>query len=386
MLRDIRQWTLLIYASGNNELEPEMWQARLDAEQTGSSGAVDVVMQLGRENRDLVRILRPMHLLPDAQEHWTGVRRYYIWKGRSDLLADLGSINMADPESLYEFIRWGLQSYPARHCLLALGGHALQLVGMITDYSQDAPYIMGLPELARTLGRIREDTGKTIDILVLDTCHMNAVEAIYELGHEVEQAVQNVITFIEEGPIAGLPYGRLIHLVQQHADKDTTSVSKEIIDGLQADLVAFEVNCSKLRGIKKAVHDYACDLLRDPGREEAVVPDPRHLDDKLASLIIHHHCLSPHKHLITLAAKMVPLLEPFYCRLAFARNNAWTRWLLNKKESADGSPVMGNKLEPTNLPKTALCLYIKIMNPSLDQKQADMILQELLFYKNWRLD
>lgn len=381
-----KNWTILIYANGNNELEPEMWQAKFDAEKTGSDLNVNVVMLIGRESRQLTSVLRPTGIIPDTGEQWTGVKRYYIKKNHSDLIGDLGSINMAHPGTLYDFIRWGMENYPARHYILILGGHALQFVGMMTDYSQEAPYIMGLPEMTKALDLIKKDTGKTIDILALDTCHMNSVEVIFELGYEEDHAVQNVITFVGEGPIAGLPYDRLIDLVRENADNDVAAVTKQIIDGLQLDLVAFEVNRQKLLNIKKAVHEHACNLLSYHSDEEAVIRDLPRLDNELASIITHHKCVSQKKYLITLAAKMVRLLEPFYYRLAFARNNDWTRLLLNKQESADCPANVHIKLEPINLPREALYLYIRIMNPSLDQKQVETILQALLCYKNWYLD
>ena len=145
-----KQWTLLI-TNGNNELEPEMWPAKLDAEKASSSHNVNVIMQIGRENRQFIRILRPMDMLPDADERWVGARRYYIKKNQSDFINDLGNINMAYPWSLYDFIKWGMENYPARHYMLILGGHALQFVGMMTDYSQNIPSVMGLPEMAKAL-------------------------------------------------------------------------------------------------------------------------------------------------------------------------------------------------------------------------------------------
>jgi hypothetical protein len=229
----LKRWTLLIYANGNNELEPEMLRARLDAEKAGSDASVDVVMQISREDRRLARIMRPSEQIADAAEQWRGTRRYYIRKGKSDLLADLGNLNMAHPMSLYDFVRWSVKNFPAGRCMLVLGGHAFQFVGMMTDFSQDKPYVMGLPEMARALNRVKEDTGQNIDVLVLDTCFMNSVEVIYKLGHEENHAVQNIITFIGGGPIAGLPFGRLAGLVQENAASgDLTFTIKQIIEGV----------------------------------------------------------------------------------------------------------------------------------------------------------
>ncbi|MCF8011917.1 MAG: hypothetical protein K9L17_09995 [Clostridiales bacterium] len=125
-MNNISSWTILIYANGNNELEPEMWKARLDAEKAGSNRDVNVLMQLGREDRQMVYILRPEDIIPAASKQWTGVRRYYIKKEKSILLDEMGNINMAHPKNLYYFLKWGIEHYPAHHYLVILGGHAFQ--------------------------------------------------------------------------------------------------------------------------------------------------------------------------------------------------------------------------------------------------------------------
>lgn len=75
-----KNWTVLIYLNGNNDLEPEMWQAKLAAEKIGSNHEVNVLIQIGRENQQLSKIIRPVDVLPVADEKWTGVRRYYVKK------------------------------------------------------------------------------------------------------------------------------------------------------------------------------------------------------------------------------------------------------------------------------------------------------------------
>ena len=132
-------WTILIYANGNNELEPEMWQAKLLAEKIGSNAKVHVLLQLGREERKLVNLFRPDTFFPAPAESWTGVRRYLVNQGTSVLQEDLGKVNMAHPEILYEFIKWAMSKYPADQFMLILGGHGWQHVGAMTDYSQNKP-------------------------------------------------------------------------------------------------------------------------------------------------------------------------------------------------------------------------------------------------------
>ena len=73
---------------------------------------------------------------------------------------------MANPKKLYDFISWGMQLYPANKYMLILGGHGYQFVGMMTDYSQKAAYIMGIPEMARAINMAANEAGRKIDALV----------------------------------------------------------------------------------------------------------------------------------------------------------------------------------------------------------------------------
>ena len=183
---NIKGWTVLIYANGNNELEPEIWESKIDAEKSGSSENINVVMQIGRVPRHMVEIMRPKAPLPDEGENWTGVRRYYISNAGSELISDLGRINMADPRILYDFIKWGFESYPSKRRMLVVGGHGFSFVAIMTDFSQDVPYMMGVPQMCRTINAALKETGAALDILVLDACYMNSIEIIYELGKKKE--------------------------------------------------------------------------------------------------------------------------------------------------------------------------------------------------------
>ena len=125
-------WTILIYANGNNELEPEMYQAMLDMEKVGSNSNVHVVLQIGRAEHKLVKLIRNDISFND-NDGWSGVRRYFVNKGNSELIENLTKINLADPKQLYYFIKWGMLSYPAKNYMLILGGHSYNCVGMMTD-------------------------------------------------------------------------------------------------------------------------------------------------------------------------------------------------------------------------------------------------------------
>jgi hypothetical protein len=67
-----KKWMILIYANGSNDLEPEMWRTFLESQSIGSNEDTNVIIQIGKAERNLVKILRPFTPLPDTDETWVG--------------------------------------------------------------------------------------------------------------------------------------------------------------------------------------------------------------------------------------------------------------------------------------------------------------------------
>lgn len=395
-----KDWTILIYANGNNELQPEMWQAKLAAEQVGSNEQVNVILQISREKNEVVNILRPCAGLPKSNVRWTGARRYFLTDGTSILIKNLGKINMADPMQLYEFIQWAFLCYPAKHYLLILSGHGYQFVGAMTDYSQNAPYIMGIPEMSQAFNFASKQSGPKIDLLVLDICYFNFIEVLYELGKDENHAIQNVLTYIDTGPIQGLPYDKLLQAVRQNCHiTDLHYFIKEIINSLQFDLVAFEINHDKLKYIKKLYNDLAdCYLAANDtiaiSLHELYSLNPTFpwytlsmsLQYNLLSLIIHAKNISNSSNELLHVANLPtdnPEYIALYSRLSFAQNNHWAYLLSNKTSSLSPAPLQDTVLTPLQLALKDVYTYISIMNPTSSDQQKQDIFTKLLQYKNW---
>lgn len=128
-----KSWTVLIYANGNNDLEPEISKSLLDIERIGAGTNTNVIVQLARAPYKLIKSMRPNLLgQTDIDGDWSGVRRYLVKENsnisqkrdfKSVLLDDLGNVNMADPTTLKDFIRWGSKKFPSKHLMLILMGH-----------------------------------------------------------------------------------------------------------------------------------------------------------------------------------------------------------------------------------------------------------------------
>lgn len=395
----LKDWTILNYANGNNEYEPEMYKALKDSEKAASDDRINIVMQIGRIEREAARIIRPSESLLDDDEMWTGVRRYEVKFHKSELLEDLGKVNMADPKNLYDFITWGIKNYPAKHYVLILGGHGAAFVGTLTDYSQNSPFIMGVAEMCRAVNMILKDMGSKIDILILDICYMNLVEIMYEFGREKQNTVQKVITYIETGPVSGMPCDRLISIIKENSGADDINlIVKNIVENMGFNLVGFEINEVKLKNIKKASNELAYSYMTNR-EEKKLTPyelltylnkdDPWYdnvinLQNELAKIVIHHKRVTNQRgNLINIIFLQLKELLNVYYKLGFAKTNYWTYLLGDKPINESLSIKIKEGFKPIVIKPEGLRSLIRAMNPYIDNKSLDEILENLTTNRGW---
>lgn len=403
----IKNWTILIYADGNNDLAPEMCQSILDAEREGSSENVNVIMEIGRESDEFIKIIRPSYSMLEDMEVWTGVRRYYILKPKSIMLKDLGDISMADPLNLYDFITWGMKSYPAKHYMLVLSGHGGGFIGAMSDLSQDKPYLMGIYEMCTVINRILIDIKAQIDILVFDICEMNYVETMYELGKSQENTVKNVVTYIENGPINGLPYDKLTNIINLYCKEEHMSfLLRNIVEDLNLNLVAVEINHIKLKKIKELVNRITYIYLKDEnslkinGFDLVNKPDGNtswykyalELKDAIKSVIVHTENRYEDSNVNTLnliyremcCDEALKKYLHLYYKLAFVKDNYWFFLFSNNCiEDTLGFTTEEKDLMPIILSERELKIIIWSVNPHMDIKEIEIILKKLIEYKKW---
>lgn len=204
-----RNWTVLLYANGNNDLQPEIGAAVRQLMATKWDANINVVVQWASAPLEMIRILRPLYDPEHRQQHWSGVRRYLLKNGQPpQFLEDLGLANMAEPATLKEFIYWGMTNLSADHYMLIVAGHGAGLAGLMPDYTQRCPCMMSIGGLKYALDQGVIATGGRLDILLLDTCYMNMVEIIYQLGSG--HYAPKFIIAPGRTPLQGLPYQKIL--------------------------------------------------------------------------------------------------------------------------------------------------------------------------------
>lgn len=159
------KWTVMVYISGDNDLE---WYVVSDIENElasiGSSPDVQVVALADRA---------PGY--DTSRGDWTSTLLYHVTEGMSadtaSAVADWGERNMADPQTLIEFVTWTKSNYPADHYALYFWGHGWNWQPgyvMLDDTSGDT---LEMDELKAALPSIG-----FIDMVGFDGCNMASIE------------------------------------------------------------------------------------------------------------------------------------------------------------------------------------------------------------------
>ncbi|MDR1732401.1 MAG: hypothetical protein LBR61_09960 [Synergistaceae bacterium] len=180
---DKREWTILIYMDGDNNLEFQALYHMRNLEQglAEAKGKVDVAVLLDRAQG-----------FEAGLGDWTGARAYHIRPSKgpdapegelrelnSELLADCGELDMASPATLEAFIRAGLEKYPAPKVALVLWNHGGTWIGLLDDQDDGKgnQTLMSLEQFQGVLSRVSGlFPGGRADLLVFEMCLMGQAE------------------------------------------------------------------------------------------------------------------------------------------------------------------------------------------------------------------
>ncbi|HBA59793.1 MAG TPA: hypothetical protein DCZ92_03025 [Elusimicrobia bacterium] len=180
----VKDWTVMYYINGKNNLDAMMEGQMADLEETGSSARVNVVVERGSIGKGLGAF----------DKKWTGSRRYYMVKKsaddyglgglRSKVLMEFPKADMGDYRHAVDFVNWARKNYPAKRYMFVIHNHGSGIrdpekkpagsKGISFD-DETGNYITNVE-----IGKILRETGK-VDVLVFDACLMQSAEIVYEL-------------------------------------------------------------------------------------------------------------------------------------------------------------------------------------------------------------
>ncbi|MGE5465099.1 MAG: clostripain-related cysteine peptidase [Syntrophothermus sp.] len=171
------KWTVMVYMSGDNNLEDYIVKdLETELAPTGSSASVQVVALADRG---------PGY--DTSYGDWQTTKLFHVTKGMTaaaeNAVADWGERDMGDPQTLIDFVTWTKANYPADHYALYFWGHGWNWhpgYVMWDDTSADSLDYEEMKAALPSLG--------FIDVAGYDGCNMASVE-IFDLWHGHATAV-----------------------------------------------------------------------------------------------------------------------------------------------------------------------------------------------------
>ena len=227
-----RGWLILVYLDGDNNLEDAAIDDMNEMETVGSGESYTILVLFDR-----------IPGYDDSNGDWTGTRLYRVlrdndpyninseqiplWTG--DMEKEL---NMGDNETLYNFIKYAYQLYPAVHVALILWDHgsgfkARSGVGVNNvAYDDTDGDSLDEPEIRATLRRLYVEDGIRVNLVAFDACLMGMYEVAYEIA-----GYSDVVAFSEETePWDGYPYDILLSYVAQDPYMDPEQLGYYIVE------------------------------------------------------------------------------------------------------------------------------------------------------------
>ena len=215
----------MLYQDADDKiLEQDIYVDLNEAERVGSTDRVNIVAQMDRFKGGF-----------KGDGNWTGAGRFYVTQDddlsrvKSQVVGDLGEIDMSDPRTLVDFVTWAMKTYPADKYALILSDHGMGWPGGWSDgdspgggnRNRNIPLTMAidsnlfLMDLDTALGEIRSQTGlDKFELIGMDACLMGQLEVFSALAPHARYAVASQ----ETEPALGWAYTSFLDTLTQNPD------------------------------------------------------------------------------------------------------------------------------------------------------------------------
>jgi len=166
----LAQWTVLVYGGGDNDLEANLIEDVNEMEAATLPAGMQVGVLMDRASG-----------YDSSNGNWTDTRVGVIQHGDNSTsivtpLESWGERNTGDPDTLIDFLNWGMATLPAENYFLVLWDHGDGIYGAVWDDSPNDH--LTITEMGQALAAAPDH----IDVLGFDACLMASTEVMYQLS------------------------------------------------------------------------------------------------------------------------------------------------------------------------------------------------------------
>jgi len=228
-----KDWTVLYYMAGNNNISGDLVRKTARLEKSGSDDNLNILVQLAQPEKSPYPGVGRYKMEKNPQPVKSSMKNFcnlmaekitgrdHLPEIASPSLENLGAVPMNTANTLSNFVTWGMKNYPAKHYCLVIMDHGYGFAGTVED--QALPHkLLSLPDLKRALSTAQKETGEKLDILGFDACLMQQAEVAYQLKDQADflLASQEV-----EYP-RGMPEGKMFKSLAKELKKGDVNPEK----------------------------------------------------------------------------------------------------------------------------------------------------------------
>ncbi len=214
-------WTVMIYLCGT-DLESKNGMATenlLEISKTLANQQVNVLIETGGAKAWSTKEKLGFDIATDR------LQRYKYDENGFTLVEERPLSNMAQTETLTEFIRWGQENYPADRYMLTIWDHGGgSMEGVILDELHNSA-VMSLEDLGRAL----DDANVPLELLFMDTCLMATIETCAV----VDSQTRYLVASEETVPGYGGNYKGWLQYLFDNPECDSARLGRIICDTVQ---------------------------------------------------------------------------------------------------------------------------------------------------------
>ena len=217
-------WTVFVYLCGS-DLESRFFG--------GGSATKDLQEMCDAAGSDHVRFVvqtggasawRHEDVSPDVSQ------RFVVEQGVMTECSRQAYAGMGRSATLTDFLRWGIETYPAGHMGLVFWDHGGGSITGVCFDEQDNDDALTLREIDTALLSVLEDLPRRFDFIGFDACLMGTVETANILASYGDYMVASE----ESEPGSGWDYTAIGTYLAQHPSSDGAAVGKVICDSYRA--------------------------------------------------------------------------------------------------------------------------------------------------------
>ncbi len=250
-----KTWTYMLYLDADNDIEGDAIRDFEWLEEAGGSN----------ENISIIVLLDRIPGYDNTHGNWNGSRIYNITADispftiDSQLLVDLGEVDMANPTTLTNFITYCFDNFPADNYILDLWNHGHAAYGVIDDETSSSHFIVN--DVQTAINDALDSSSEEIDIISMDACNMATLEVAWEMRNLSKYFISS-----EDGT-NGYPYKLITERLKLNPSINASAFCELMVDAYSDHYMNFYLTCisvinqTKLLDLPDVLNTFILDLI-----------------------------------------------------------------------------------------------------------------------------